>query len=1409
MNVGSGASDESVRLLHPFWSLAAPLYPIGQSNGSATRFDWITTDETYKTWFDCQEPSILHVHGVSGTTDASEFIFHHLNSYREAQQKKEILTYFTFKRHDDRYNSVMAMLTTLLIQIFSDCQDIYNAVRLPFEEMSHHSSWTQTDLLLLFRNVLSSWDHDGIWCVINRMNECEDSCTTFLSDICSFAKHTERRFKIIITSTSDCDSRRLLAGWPSINLSSHQEGVDSKVATDIDLGVLELVQQRSKFSEFEKRIAEKLLNCGQDTHWRRLVLKQLRLSGGSPRKLTIEQQLKILPPTTPKEIFVHILSGIPVERKPWARKTLIWTLYTFHPLSVWELGTALMLQDESLSNENGDIGLNVCQDIIGELNKIFQGIFIVEHNEVHFSHPDARKFFLNVDVDYGGKSAWYDVRETAHQQITNTCFFYLSILQVQNSIAASYVYPPADLVESPNYIPRYGLCSYAIKYWKSHYELIPEMFRPTASALRFCRNAKAMRLWAQAYWSIRSPIRRTDSVFLSMLPIVAGLGLQDLVTELLDLKPQSDRMKDGAIALAEAARHANIEAVRSLLPLSGYRQSDLENVLSAASSCCDEAVLDLLVTNIAEHSDTFQWPPVILCRAAQFGLKNVVRKLLRSGASLEAAVTFHKLTPMHLAARHGHAEVVRVLLEEGAKLTATDEEGRTPLHIASKYSHPTVLSLLLDACTDCNVMDNYHATPLDIACEKGNHEVVRILLMNPVCDTESDRQGISEPLSPLSVAIHKGFFSCAKFLLDKNANTEVHGSGGGTPLCDAALNGRSELCKLLLEHSAEKNISIGADSILFLVASGGNLEIVKALVENGADIDATNSEATTALQGASANGHMAVVAYLLRNGANIQHVNENGSTSILIASNYGFAEIVQLLIDKGADLQYRDSRGWAPIHRCYDHPETTDVLLKNGAEVNSVTEAGFTPLYLAACNNHSEVVKMLLSYNPDLGITSTNDYDAIDTLNAALENGSVEVIRLLLEARAEIDHQTHRNNFLLQYAVSRNQEDVLRILMEYNPNVDFVDKDGDTALNCINSSTPMTIVKILVNGGADCNIGNKYHYTPICTAVVSENSEIVKYLAKKAELDIVGGIRGGPLHIACYQANLHLVKILVDAGADVNLLDPVVGTPLQLACSSKNSSNEEQESVILYLINEANVDLDIIGGGYGCAMNAACVLSSFNVVKMMVENGVTIDVKNKMGMMAVHFAARRSTKIFQTVVECGADVEVSDKLGRTALHWASVGGMVQVIIHILSMSRGLVDQGDVNGWTPLLWAARGEQITASASAQEEVLKLLLNSGANPCVRAKSSGQDWSPVKVARYHGQDSRVIELLEEKAKEMLEATNDEDSWNEKDQESRKADRKNGITCDCCYLVGTFSFIRPSSFSQHNSFRAPFYKSC
>lgn len=166
---------------------------------------------------------------------------------------------------------------------------------------------------------------------------------------------------------------------------------------------------------------------------------------------------------------------------------------------------------------------------------------------------------------------------------------------------------------------------------------------------------------------------RTDRIFLAMLPILTGPALQELATEWPDLKTQSNRTEDCAIELSEAARNANIEFVRTLLPMHGYTQSDLKDTLIAASSCCDEALLDLLITHIAKRCKDFHWPPALLCRVAQFGQGNVVKLLLKCGASLEAAVTLQKMTPLYLAARHGHVEVVKLLLDNEASLTALDE----------------------------------------------------------------------------------------------------------------------------------------------------------------------------------------------------------------------------------------------------------------------------------------------------------------------------------------------------------------------------------------------------------------------------------------------------------------------------------------------------------------------------------------------------------------------------------------------------------------------------------------------------------------------------------------------------------------------------------------------------------------
>jgi len=1377
--------SEAVEFLQTICSLAAPVWPLESLYGPIHRFNWISLHETYNKWLRSREPNILHVYGTTGASDASEYIFQCLNAYRTEKQTKEILLYFAFDGDDDRCNSVTAMLNTLLSQAINHNQNFYDPVKLPYEQMSFHSSWTQADLLLHFRNILTDWDQGDIFLVINGLNECDNSRMAFLENICTFASHTERHFKIAITSTPDSDLNAALAHWPNINLDERPEDpaiTNRNLVSDIDLEVLELMQQRPTFCDFEKTITEKLLECGQDQHWRRLVLNQLRLSKGPSTKSATQRELDVLPPTTSKEIFARILASVPPERRPWARKALSWILYAFHPLGIWQFGIAIALEVDSLSHETRDLHEFVYQYVIADLDEVFKGMFIVKHNEVHFGHPDAREFLLAADDEQ--EHVWYNVKDTAHKEITDACCFYLSLQKVQNSIATNYLNSPTDLLESSAFIPRYSLCSYAIKYWPRHYGLIPKTSRPTEHAVEFFLNTKAMRRWAEAYWWLLNPIRRADRSYLSLLPIFAGLGLVDLVTKWLDLEAKtSEADQNRALALVEAAKNAQVEVVRGLLPFGGYDQESLQGALIAAASCCDEAVLDELVTYVAESIENFEWPPSLLCRAAQFGLVDVVKKLLKSGASLDTAITVQDLTPLHLAARHGHTEVVRVLLEHKASLTSVTKSKRVPLHVAAMYGHAPIVKLLLDANADCNVTDDDMATAMDFACMNGNHQVVEILA-KAGCDMGCERQG---RWSPLTIVANEGFIKSGQFLLDAKANTEVQGLQNWTPLRYAAFYGHVELCRLLLKKGANPNTISSGDPILVESAGQGNLEVVTLLVENNAIIDAVNSDDWTALHKASYNGHIAVVAYLLDHGADIHHTNNMGQTTILLAARRGFAELVQFLIDKGADLHRPSTNNWTPLHLSYDFAEATRVLMENGADANRVMRH-YTPLYLAASENYIETVKVLLSFNPDLEIEYDGDDDQMGytALTIATVNGHTDVIRLLLEAGANVNHRSKHKYFPLQWAVISNKEDIVRILMEYNTELNLVDDDGDATLNCIRSPTSVAIAKLLVNRGADLEIRNNQGYTPLCKAAMCNNLDVVKYLiAKKAELNITGGKNGGPLHIACYQSNLELVRILVAADADVNLIDPLVGTPLQSACRCQKSNYEKetQESIIRYLISEAKANITAFGGLYGCVLNAACGRSTPEMVKLILEKGAKIDVKDGMGRVAIHFAVARSMENFQLILDAGGDVEVKDKMGRTALHWAAIGGMVDIVARVISLSRGLVDQADNDGWTPLLWAARGcdtSQKMARSSEQGEIIKVLLDRGADPCIRVKGLDREWSPVKVARYHGIDDAILQLLMEKAKDKL----GEDMWDETPHASAKAVEINEY-CDSCLSVG------------------------
>ena len=576
-----------------------------------------------------------------------------------------------------------------------------------------------------------------------------------------------------------------------------------------------------------------------------------------------------------------------------------------------------------------------------------------------------------------------------------------------------------------------------------------------------------------------------------------------------------------------------------------------------------------------------------------------------------------------------------------------------------------------------------------------------------------------------------------------------------TPLAYALLNVNVEICRLLLEHGASlrcrsDNNADGSSSVLPVAVLTGKVELVQLILDHGADINEVyhfDNLHLTALNSAVAESFRDIANYLIQKNAKVNYPEDADDRPIHIAASKGHVEIVQLLINAGADINVYTEEGCGPLHTACRFPETALALLANGADVNHVSKLG-TPLMLASRWNCPETVKLFLQYKPKLEIMlqlKDDSYDGMTALVMAAFNGNTEIVRLLLEAGADINGCSQQNHCALHYAVHQSSTEMLRTLLEYSPSLDLVDKNGNTALHLVYGSTPVEIVRRLVNAGASPNIPNNKGNTLITRTLREKNTDVVKYLlgkkvGPKIYVDTAGGRWGSPLHLACYNESLELIKALVDYGAWVDYAVPgFAGTPLHYVClwkdGSENKTKEQDATtnktdrnkedkmtltshpeslkteIIRYLIEEAKAKVNAKGGQFGYPLNAAFSRGTLETVKYLLEKGARNDMEDDLWRKPIHFAAFRTPDFLDLLPTKATDFAIKDKLGRTPLHYAVVSGQAKVVQCVLDCSAELINEPDCDGWTPILWAARrcGKWETTTGK-QLEVIELLLTAG---------------------------------------------------------------------------------------------------
>ncbi len=182
---------------------------------------------------------------------------------------------------------------------------------------------------------------------------------------------------------------------------------------------------------------------------------------------------------------------------------------------------------------------------------------------------------------------------------------------------------------------------------------------------------------------------------------------------------------------------------------------------------------------------------------------------------------------------------------------------------------------------------------------------------------------------------------------------------------------------------------------LIKVAIAGNKDLVKILLDAGADVDAANNRGITALM--YVRDYM-LAQFLISNGADFNAEDERGYTALIYASFCGYQDIVKLLLDNGADVN--GANFWCETALMdaskYGHTETVKLLLAAGADVNIVADnwggGGTTALINASANGHTEVVKLLLDFGAD---RSMRDVVGDTALSKASRNGHKDIVNWL------------------------------------------------------------------------------------------------------------------------------------------------------------------------------------------------------------------------------------------------------------------------------------------------------------------------------------------------------------------------------------------------------------------------------
>jgi ankyrin repeat protein len=509
------------------------------------------------------------------------------------------------------------------------------------------------------------------------------------------------------------------------------------------------------------------------------------------------------------------------------------------------------------------------------------------------------------------------------------------------------------------------------------------------------------------------------------------------------------------------------------------------------------------------------------------------------------------------------------------------------------------------AAPDVNAPSKFYDNLLYVAVKNGQRGAAQLLL---------DRGAlVNLRFSPgntvLMEAVEVGSHDLVQLLLNRGADVGATDSLGSTVITVAVRKRSVPMLQLLLGHYAKLNKKLDSASVAslpFLTGRDGNVELVRLLLDHGADINVRNRWGVSPLIRAVQDGNLEMVRLLLSYG------------SAATPSPGGWAGLT-----KTGVLESIRRWWWGPgSSRTADFQRRADVRLKD--------QEGKTALPYAVSQENLELVRLLVHHVASVQGLGEEDLDG--SLKLAIWRRDQELPGLLRSRGMQIKGCEQLLRWL-RLAVNAGAQAVMKLLPGF--------KGAPDVRGC----------------------GSAYYPSqpqPVLEAIQRGDRSTVAWLLDLGFNGFSDQHKNQWLLAATKQKELRIVELLLDHGADPNARDDDDGGQTALMLASR--ANESAVDLLL----RRGADIEARDRRNNTPLHHAATWNRTEVVGLLLRRGANVNAMDEWNATALITAASKSKEAVDLLLRHGAELNARDKWGKTALLWAALVGNAHIVEFLLA-----------------------------------------------------------------------------------------------------------------------------------------------